>query len=124
MLKSLIINNYECNPLCFIVSRLSETLSNGDEPCRSLWVGNINPEEVSERHLLQLFSRCGRVDNVRILPKRFCAFVNFEKAESAAITLEKLQVGFWVDHVLPTGKLFLKVKNGSLFFVTILFLCK
>lgn len=92
----------------FIISRLSENLSNGDEPCRSLWVGNINPEEVSERQLLQLFSRCGRVDNVRILPKRFCAFVKYEKSESAAIALEKLQVGCWVDHVLPAGKFFLR----------------
>ncbi|KAL9982579.1 hypothetical protein ACROYT_G004641 [Oculina patagonica] len=65
--------------------------SNEDGPCRSLWVGNVNPEEVSKRHLLQLFSRCGRVDNVRILPKRFCAFVNYDKAESATLALEKLQ---------------------------------
>lgn len=76
---------------CFDFFRLSES-SSSDGSCRSLWVGNVNPEIVSERHLLQLFSRCGHVDNVRILPKRFCAFVNFEKAESAAIALEKLQV--------------------------------
>ena len=75
----------------FYFSRLSES-SSSDGSCRSLWVGNVNPELVSERHLLQLFSRCGHVDNVRILPKRFCAFVNFEKADSAAIALEKLQV--------------------------------
>ena len=72
--------------------RAVEDSGNIDGPCRSLWVGNINPEEVSERHLIQLFSRCGRVDNVRILPKRFCAFVNYEKAESATLALEKLQV--------------------------------
>ena len=75
----------------FYFSRLSES-SSSDGSCRSLWVGNVNPELVSERHLLQLFSRCGHVDNVRILPKRFCAFVNFEKADSAAVALEKLQV--------------------------------
>ncbi|KAJ7390396.1 hypothetical protein OS493_025650 [Desmophyllum pertusum] len=71
--------------------RVVENGSSEDGPCRSLWVGNVNPEEVSERHLLQLFSRCGRVDNVRILPKRFCAFVNYGKAESATLALEKLQ---------------------------------
>lgn len=76
--------------------------SNVEGPLRSLWVGNINPEEVSERHLLQLFSRCGRVDNVRILPKRFCAFVNYDKAESATLALEKLQVGkYWALFKLP-----------------------
>ena len=79
-----------CN---FFSFRAVENSSNLDGPCRSLWVGNINPEEVSERHLMQLFSRCGRVDNVRILPKRFCAFVNYDKAESATLALEKLQVG-------------------------------
>ncbi|XP_068709017.1 uncharacterized protein [Montipora foliosa] len=72
-------------------SRHIESTANGDSPCRSLWVGNVNPEKVSERHLLQLFSRCGRVDTVRILPKRFCAFVNYDKHESAAVALEKLQ---------------------------------
>lgn len=77
----------------FCSFRAVENNSNVDGPCRSLWVGNINPEEVSERHLMQLFSRCGRVDNVRILPKRFCAFVNYDKAESATLALEKLQVG-------------------------------
>ena len=64
-------------------------------------MGNVNPEEVSERHLLQLFGRYGHVDNVRILPKRFCAFVNYDKAESAAIALEKLQVGWLIDYVIP-----------------------
>ncbi|CAH3139968.1 unnamed protein product [Pocillopora meandrina] len=71
--------------------RMVENGSVDDGPGRSLWVGNVNPEEVSERHLVQLFSRCGRVDNVRILPKRFCAFVNYDQAESAALALEKLQ---------------------------------
>ena len=80
--------------MSFLLSKPSENNSSEDGACRSLWVGNINPEEVSERHLLQLFSRCGRVDNVRILPKRFCAFVNYEKAEAAAIALEKLQVSW------------------------------
>ena len=84
----------EANLQFFFCSfRAVENNSNVDGPCRSLWVGNINPEEVSERHLMQLFSRCGRVDNVRILPKRFCAFVNYDKAESATLALEKLQVG-------------------------------
>lgn len=71
--------------------RIVENGNSSDGPGRSLWVGNVNPEEVSERHLLQLFSRCGRVNNVRILPKRFCAFVNYDEAEAATLALEKLQ---------------------------------
>lgn len=87
--------------------RLSES-SSSDGSCRSLWVGNVNPELVSERHLLQLFSRCGHVDNVRILPKRFCAFVNFENADSAAIALEKLQ-----GHELGGEALLLRYPNNT-----------
>ena len=60
--------------------------------CQALWVGNVDPEQVSERHLIQLFSRCAKVDNVRLLPKRFCAFVNFSTPEGACTALEKLQV--------------------------------
>ncbi|RMX49338.1 hypothetical protein pdam_00014436 [Pocillopora damicornis] len=37
--------------------RMVENGSVDDGPGRSLWVGNVNPEEVSERHLVQLFSR-------------------------------------------------------------------
>lgn len=88
--------------------RAVENSSNVDGPCRSLWVGNINPEEVSERHLLQLFSRCGRVDNVRILPKRFCAFVNYDKAESATLALEKLQ-----GHELGGEEILLRYPNNT-----------
>lgn len=88
--------------------RHNENTSNGDSACRSLWVGNVNPEEVSERHLLQLFSRCGRVDTVRILPKRFCAFVNYDKAESAAIALEKLQ-----GHELGGEAILLRYPNNT-----------
>lgn len=36
--------------------------------------------------------RCGQVESIRMLPARFCAFVNFKEPESAARALKELQV--------------------------------
>ena len=77
-----------------------------------MWVGNVNSELVGERQLIQLFSRCGRVENVRILPKRYCAFINFESAESAAKAIQKLQVG-WTYQLKVLLRLEKLEKNGE-----------
>lgn len=58
--------------------------------CRSLWVGNVT-SGISEKDLLDLFKTFGEVESVRILHERFCAFVNFKNANTAATALEKLQ---------------------------------
>lgn len=51
-------------------------------PSRILWVGNIGPD-VSEEELTQEFSTYGKLESLRILHHRFCAFVNFEDEECA-----------------------------------------
>ncbi|XP_053275669.1 uncharacterized protein LOC128437510, partial [Pleuronectes platessa] len=61
--------------------------------CRSLWVGNITVE-VTEKDLWDLFKTFGEIESVRVLHQRFCAFVNFKNANTAARALEKLQ---WVE---------------------------
>ncbi|XP_053274875.1 uncharacterized protein LOC128436945 [Pleuronectes platessa] len=58
--------------------------------CRSLWVGNITVE-VTEKNLWDLFKTFGEIESVRVLHQRFCAFVNFKNANTAARALEKLQ---------------------------------
>ncbi|XP_068451663.1 tetratricopeptide repeat protein 31-like isoform X2 [Clinocottus analis] len=58
--------------------------------CRSLWVGNITLE-VTEKDILDLFQMVGEIESVRVLHERFCAFVNFKKANMAAEALERLQ---------------------------------
>lgn len=58
--------------------------------CRSLWVGNITLE-VTEKHLWDLFKMFGEIESIRVLHERFCAFINFKNANTAAKALEKLQ---------------------------------
>ncbi|CAL4124280.1 unnamed protein product, partial [Meganyctiphanes norvegica] len=56
----------------------------------SLWVGNILPE-VTEKMIIQLFSKQGQVTSVRLLKEKFCAFVNFSDKNAAARALDALQ---------------------------------
>lgn len=58
---------------------------------RSLWVGNVNPERVTEIQVAELFGKYGRVVSVRILVEKHCAFVNFERPQAAADALNGLQ---------------------------------
>jgi protein JSN1 len=53
-----------------------------EEPSRILWVGNIGPD-VTEKELGQEFSQYGKIESLRILHHRYCAFVNFEDEKSA-----------------------------------------
>jgi RNA recognition motif-containing protein len=53
-----------------------------ETPSRVLWVGNIGPD-VSEQELEQEFGQFGKIESLRILHNRFCAFVNFELEEAA-----------------------------------------
>ena len=61
--------------------------------CTALWVGNVDPQLVTEKQMMQLFSKCGKVGSVRILPHKYCAFVNYSDSNSAVMAMEKLQVG-------------------------------
>ena len=62
--------------------------------CTALWVGNVDPQLVTEKQMSQLFGKCGKVSSVRILPHKYCAFVNYMDPKSAGTAMEKLQVHF------------------------------
>lgn len=47
---------------------------------------------VTEKQMTQLFSKCGKVSSVRILPHKYCAFVNYNDPQCAVAAMEKLQV--------------------------------
>ena len=47
---------------------------------------------VTEKQMTQLFSKCGKVNSVRILPHKYCAFVNYNDPQCAVAAMEKLQV--------------------------------
>jgi len=66
-----------------------------DVPSRILWVGNIGPD-VSEDELTQEFAQFGKLESLRILHDRFCAFVNFEEeihARKAKASLQGTIIG-------------------------------
>ena len=57
----------------------------------SLWIGNIDPN-VTEETLAEMFSEYGQLVNVRCLPEKYCAFVNFKHKEDANKSMLNLQV--------------------------------
>ncbi|XP_037092183.1 uncharacterized protein LOC119112202 [Pollicipes pollicipes] len=60
------------------------------EGLTSLWVGNIM-QSVTDRDLAALFARHGAVTSVRVLPDRFCAFINFGDKKGASLAMQHLQ---------------------------------
>ncbi len=61
-------------------------------PSTSLWIGNVDPD-VTEEILTEMFSQYGQLANVRCLPEKYCAFVNFKIKEDAHKAMQNLQVG-------------------------------
>ncbi|KAJ1727102.1 hypothetical protein LPJ61_004762, partial [Coemansia biformis] len=67
--------------------------SGGDGvPTRSLWVGNVDPR-LTNQDLVELFGKYGRVESLRLLPDKECAFVNFLRIEDAVRAREDLHAG-------------------------------
>ncbi|XP_076364346.1 uncharacterized protein LOC143253820 isoform X2 [Tachypleus tridentatus] len=56
----------------------------------SLWVGNVQ-KEVTDKMLLSFFSKYGTVSSIRILPERYCAFINYRDKQSAGKAMQFLQ---------------------------------
>lgn len=56
----------------------------------SLWVGNVD-SEVTEEVLIEMFSAYGQLTNVRCLPDKYCAFINFKTKEEAGKAMNALQ---------------------------------
>lgn len=56
----------------------------------SLWIGNVDPN-VTEDVLIEMFSAYGPLANVRCLPDKYCAFVNFKTKEDAFKAMQNLQ---------------------------------
>jgi RNA recognition motif-containing protein len=55
-----------------------------------LWIGNIS-NEVTEEELLAEFERFGKIESIRVLRNKTCAFVNFTTVEEASAALQDLQ---------------------------------
>lgn len=70
-----------------------------DQPAStSLWIGNVDPS-VTEEVLIEMFSLYGQLANVRCLPDKYCAFVNFKTKEDAQKAMQALQVSFYTQNL-------------------------
>lgn len=78
--------------------------SKNEQASTSLWIGNVDPS-VTEENLIELFSAYGSLANVRCLPEKYCAFVNFKIKEDAQKAMKGLQVNitFYINQVSKQG---------------------
>jgi len=58
-------------------------------PSRHLWIGCLYGS--SRKHVLQVFSKFGAIEDVNFLKDRHCAFVDFVDIRSAACAFEQMQ---------------------------------
>lgn len=85
-------NNNESLASCELGSSSgSSTTSSQITPSTSLWIGNVDPA-VTDEMLSDLFEQYGPLANVRCLPEKYCAFVNFKVKEDAQKAMQHLQV--------------------------------
>lgn len=73
---------------------------------RSLWLGNVDPT-VTEEEIRLVFEHFGLIENVRLLPAKECAFVNYFDLESA-IRARLLMQG------KPLGNMILRIGFGKI----------
>eukprot|EP00062_Callorhinchus_milii_P022321 gi/632979991/ref/XP_007906778.1/ PREDICTED: LON peptidase N-terminal domain and RING finger protein 3-like [Callorhinchus milii] len=55
-----------------------------------VWIGNITTH-ITEETLQRVFSTVGDIHSMRLLPERFCAFINFTTREGAVQAITQLQ---------------------------------
>ncbi|PVU98651.1 hypothetical protein BB559_001384 [Furculomyces boomerangus] len=59
-------------------------------PTRSLWVGNLDLN-ITAQELIEVFGKFGRIESLRTLPDKECAFVNFMRLEDAMAAHDEMQ---------------------------------
>ncbi|XP_054719944.1 uncharacterized protein LOC129229621 isoform X2 [Uloborus diversus] len=60
------------------------------EQHNSLWIGNVQPT-VTEKMVTNLFSKYGEFISVKVMPEKFCAFVNYKSKASPGKAMAALQ---------------------------------
>ncbi|OLY82723.1 Pumilio domain-containing protein [Smittium mucronatum] len=71
-------------------------------PTRSLWVGNLDLS-VTPRELIEVFGKFGRIESLRTLPDKECAFINFMRLEDAMRAHDEMQNGFIKNSAVRVG---------------------
>lgn len=59
-------------------------------PSNCLWLGSVN-FDLSEEELGSAFSRFGKIENIRLLPAKKCAFITFSNVAEAELALREMQ---------------------------------
>lgn len=83
-------NNYSSQQQQASSTPLTITTSAPLGESRSLWLGNVDPT-VTEDEIRSVFKAFGTIENIRLLPAKECAFVNFYELESAIKGRNKMQ---------------------------------
>ena len=73
---------------------------------RSLWLGNVDPT-VTEEEIRATFEPFGMIENIRLLPAKECAFVNYFELESAIRGRNAMQGK-------PLGNMILRIGFGKI----------
>lgn len=73
---------------------------------RSLWLGNVDPT-VTEQEIRSAFEPFGPIENIRLLPAKECAFVNYFDMESAIRGRNAMQGR-------PLGNMILRIGFGKI----------
>lgn len=73
---------------------------------RSLWLGNVDPT-VTEEEIRVVFEPFGIIENIRLLPAKECAFVNYFDLESAIRGRNSM-------HGKPLGNMILRIGFGKI----------
>lgn len=73
---------------------------------RSLWLGNVDPT-VTEQEIRVAFEPFGHIENIRLLPAKECAFVNYLEMDSAVR-------GRSVMQGKPLGNMILRIGFGKI----------
>ncbi|GIX90306.1 tetratricopeptide repeat protein 31 [Caerostris darwini] len=63
---------------------------NNPEGHNSLWIGNVQAD-VTEKKLSQLFGKYGELLSVKVMPEKFCAFVNYKQKTSPGKAMKAYQ---------------------------------
>lgn len=65
-----------------VAGATAQAADRGQQPTRSLWVGNLNPSTMGQE-LMQAFAPYGAIESLRLLPDKECGFVNFVEVSDA-----------------------------------------
>ncbi len=75
---------------------------------KNLWIGNVSGD-VTEDMIRERFAAYGRIESIKLLPAKNCAFVNFDNVESATNAKRQLSGQYLGSRQLPSHGQFIYI---------------